>query len=290
MAKGNAGGSAGRERKQGQDKPVRAERVVPDRRIQPVPGSRQSVAAARQTSASSNRTQLRIGAVATLLIIGVVVFGLVMNKQQNASPVTDHPKSLSSISGVDDGIVTVSGSGPPSTLIIDLYEDGICPACQTFESQYGQQIMKAVDEDKLTVRYHFLNFLNPGSASKDYSTRAAAAFECVGAVPVGQAPKGLFLNFHTVMFSSGVQPAENGDADLSNADLARLAVEAGAPASAATCITSGVNIAQAQTVAKNAAATLTALAPGGVYGTPSATRNGALLNLNSDDWLTRQLA
>lgn len=284
-----ANGSTGRGRKSGQDKPVRAERVVRDRRIQPPPGSRQSVAAARQTSAGSNRTQLRIGAVAVLLIIGVVVVGLVMNRRENAAPVTDHPKSLSSTSSVDGGIITVVGGGPPPALTIDLFEDGICPACQTFEGQYGQQIMKAVDENKLTVRYHFLNFLNKASASKDYSTRAAAAFECVGAVPVGQAPKGLFLNFHTTMFSSGIQPAENGGADLSNADLAELAVKAGAPASAAACITSGVNIAQAQMVAANAAATLTQLAPGGAYGTPSATRNGTLLNLNTNDWLTQQL-
>jgi protein-disulfide isomerase len=253
--------------------------------------SRQSIAAARQTKPNSNRTQLIIGAVAVSLIIIVIVVGLVLNKKQNASPVTDHPKSISSVSTVKDGIVTVAGVTPAAgSVSIDLYEDGICPACQAFEGQFGQQIMKAVDEGKLTVHYHFLNFLDPKSASKDYSTRASAAFQCVGAVPTAEAPKGLFLNFHTTMFTSGTQPAEDGNADLSNADIATIALKTGAPESAATCITSGQNIAQAKTTAAAGAATLTALAPNGAYGTPSATKDGKLLDLNDPAWLTNLLA
>jgi protein-disulfide isomerase len=254
-------------------------------------GGRQSVAAARQTKPNSNRTQLIIGAVAVALIAIVVIVGLVLNKKQNASPVTDYPKSVSSTSTVKDGIITVTG--PPSgtgVTNIDLYEDGLCPACQAFEGQFGQQIMKAVDQGKLTVRYHFLNFLNPKSASKDYSTRASAAFQCVGAVPAAQAPKGLFLNFHTTMFSSGTQPAEGGKTDLSNADIAAIAVKSGAPPAAATCITSGANIDQAKTTATASAATLAALAPNGAYGTPSATKDGQLLDLNDPAWLTNLLA
>ncbi len=252
---------------------------------------RQSVASARQTKPNSNRTQLIIGAIAVAVIAIIVIVGLVLNKKQNASPVTDHPKSVSSTSTVKDGIITVTG--PPTTTgvdTIDLYEDGICPACQAFEGQFGQQIMKAVDEGKLTVRYHFLNFLNAKSASKDYSTRAAAAFQCVASVPAAEAPKGLFLNFHTTMFTSGTQPAEDGNADLSNADIAALALKAGAPQSAATCITTGANITQAETTAKSSSAALAALAPNGAYGTPSATRNGQLLDLNNASWLTNVLA
>ncbi len=258
----------------------------------PTTGSRQSVAAARQTTKSSNRTQLIIGSVAVSVMIIVVVASLILNRKQTAAPVTDHPKSVSSTSSVSDGVITVTG-GPAAgkaPVSIDLYEDGICPACQAFESQFGQQIMKAVDEGKLTVRYHFLNFLNDKSASKDYSTRAAAALQCVGAVPAAEAPKGLFLNFHTTMFTSGIQPAEDGSADLSNADIAAIATKAGAPPSAASCITSGQNIAQAKKTAAAAAATLTALAPDGAYGTPSVTKDGKLLAPNDPHWLTDLLA
>ena len=249
-------------------------------------GGRQSVASAREMSRSANRTQMIIGGIAVGLIAVVVVVGLVINKKQNASPVTDHPVSTNSTASMSDGVVTVTGIGASPAVTIDLYEDGICPNCKDFEEQYGQQVMKGVDEGKLAVRYHFLDFLNPNSASKTYSTRAAAAFQCVAAVPADQAAKGLFLNFHTTMFSAGVQPTE-GSGDLSNAQLAELAVKAGAPQSAATCISTGAGVAQAEAAAKTATAQLTALVPNGIYYTPSATQGSTLLDLNSTDWLTK---
>ena len=283
-----AKGSTGPEEPAHDSEPATQRKPVRDRRIQPPPGSRQSVATARQTDARSNRTQLRLLAAAVVVVIAIVVVGLVLNKKQNASPVTNHPKSVSSTATMSGGVVTATGTGSPA-VTIDLYEDGLCPACQDLQGQYGQQIMQAVDEGKLSVRYHFLNFLDPRSASKSYSTRSAAAFLCVAEVPAAEAPKGLFLNFHTMMFTKGTQPAEDGTADLSNADLARLALTAGAPQSAAACITSGAEIAQAKATAAQSAATLTRLAPGGVWAAPSAVEGGALLELNSTDWLTNIL-
>jgi protein-disulfide isomerase len=234
---------------------------------------------------SANRTQMIIGGIAIGLIAVIVVVGLVLNKKQNAAPVTDHPVSTNSTASLADGVITVTGGTPAVT--IDLYEDGICPNCKDFEGQYGQQVMKGVDEGKLAVRYHFLNFLNANSASKTYSTRLAAAMQCVASVPADQAPKGLFLNFHSTMFSGGVQPAEQAATDLSNQQIADLAVKAGAPASAATCISTGANVTAAETAAKTAAAQLTALVPNGNYFTPSATQGTTLLDLNSTDWLTK---
>jgi protein-disulfide isomerase len=283
-----AQGESGRDEPGSAKKPERGRRPVVDRRIQPAPGSRQSIAAGRQTNARSNRTQLWIGAVAVTLIAFVVVLGLVLNRRANAAPVTDHPQSTSSTASVSDGIITVTGGTP--ALMIDVYEDGICPACQDLESQYGQQVMKAVDEGKLTVRYHFMNFLDKESASHDYSTRIAAAFQCVAAVPPASAPKGLFLNFHTRMFTSGTQPAEGGSADPSNADIAKIAVEMGAPATASECITSGANIKQAQGAADAAKVSLQKATPGGQeIATPGVVHDGVLVALNSTRWLTNLL-
>jgi protein-disulfide isomerase len=238
-------------------------------------------------SRSANRTQMIIGGIAVGLIAVIVVVGLVLNRQQNSSPVTDHPVSTNSTASVDNGVVTVTGGNPAIT--IDMYEDGICPACRDFEGQYGQQMMKAVDEGKLAIRYHFLDFLNPNSASKDYSSRAAAAFACVAAVPADQAPKGLFLNFHTTMFSSAVQPAESSGKDLSNAEIAAVAAKAGAPASATSCITAGAGVAAAQATAKAGVAELDQ-AIGAAWGTPAVLRDGKPVGINSTDWLTDILA
>ena len=261
--------------------------AAPARSAGPTSSGRQSVASTREMSREANRTQMIIGGIAIAVIIVIVVVGLVINRQQNASPVTDHPVSTNSTASVDNGVVTVTGGNPAIT--IDMYEDGICPACREFEGQYGQQMMKAVDEGKLAIRFHFLDFLNPRSASKTYSSRVAAALVCVGAVPPGQAPKGLFLNFHTTMFSAGVQPAESTGADLSNAQIAAIAGKAGAPASATSCISGGTGLAAAQATAKAGEAELNQ-AIGAGWTTPTVLRDGKPVGINSNDWLTDMLA
>lgn len=261
--------------------------AVPLPRSGTTSNGRQSVASTREMSRQANRTQMIIGGIAIGVIIVIVVVGLVINRQQNSSPVTDHPVSTSSTASVDNGVITVTGGNPAVT--IDMYEDGICPACREFEAQYGQQMMKAVDEGKLAIRYHFLDFLNPNSASKTYSSRAAAAFDCVAAVPPGQAPKGLFLNFHTTMFSAGVQPAESSGADLSNAQIAAVAGKAGAPASATACIAAGTGVAAAQAAATADQAQLNQIIGSG-WGTPSVLRDGKPVGINSNDWLTNMIA
>jgi protein-disulfide isomerase len=244
------------------------------------------VASTREMSREANRTQMIIGGIAIAVIVVIVIVGLVINRQQNSSPVTDHPLSTNSTASVDNGVITVTGGNPAVT--IDMYEDGICPACREFEGQYGQQMMKAVDEGKLAIRYHFLDFLNPNSASKTYSSRAAAAFNCVAAVPPGQAPKGLFLNFHTTMFSAAVQPAESSGKDLSNAEIAAIAGKAGAPASATACITAGTGVAAAQAAAKADQTQLNQII-GANWGTPTVLRDGKPVGINSNDWLTDML-
>ena len=251
------------------------------------PAGRQSVASAREVSPQANRTQMIIGGIAIAIIAIIVVIGLVINRQQNSSPVTDHPRSTNSTASISNGVVTVTGGTPAVT--IDLYEDGICPVCGEFEAQYGQQMMKAVDDGKLAIRYHFLDFLNLNSSSKTYSSRAAAALACVAAVPADQAPKGLFLNFHTTLFSSGVQPAESTGKDLSNAQLADVAAKAGAPASATACIAGGTGVAAAQTASKAGEAELSRII-GSDWETPTVLRDGKPVGINSNDWLTNMIA
>lgn len=284
-----AQGKTGKVRSGGPPQQLAVQKSARAAERRPLTSGRESVASARQSSPESNRTQMIIGIVAIVLIAIVIVVGLVLNKQGTAAPVTDHPRSTNSTASVDSGVVTVTVTGGRSTPTIDLFEDGICPKCQDFEAQYGQQVMKAVDEGKLTVRYHFLNFLNANSPSKDYSTRAGAAFQCVAAVPPASAPKGLFLNFHTMMFAAGTQPAEGGGSDLSNEQIAQIASKAGAPASAAACITSGAQIPASKAGADAAKAVLAKAVGGDGWGTPTAMKDGALLGINDTDWLTKLL-
>ena len=98
---------------------------------------------------------------------------------------------------------------------------------------------QAVDQGDLAVNYHMLNFLNPPVVLRDYSTRAAAALLCVA--KEGGTQPGLYLNYHSALFSPDNQPAEGGSADLTNEQLAACDL-VGRSAAAAPCISSGQNV------------------------------------------------
>lgn len=244
---------------------------------------RQSVAAARRAKSGSDRTQLILILGAVVVLAAIVITGVVLY-QKNSKATSDYGPSNNSVSTVANGVVDVSnGSAPPVT--IDIYQDALCPNCQDFEHQFGAQIAQSVDQGKLGVRYHALTFLDQGSFSKDYSTRASAAMLCVAEDK--SAPKGLFLKYLTHLYADDTKPAEQGSSDLSNQQLADLAKSDGASASAATCVGSGANVPAAQAGNTSGQAELSKL-PGGV-GTPRVVKDGQLVNINSMDWLTKLL-
>ena len=241
---------------------------------------RQSVAAARKSNPGSNRTQLIIGGVAVVLIAAVVIVGLVLNKKNNFVPEDNYGYSKSSTATVSaDGVITfANGSG----VVIETYEDALCPICGEFERQFGQQMAKAVDEGRLTVQLHMLTFLDPASASKDYSTRAYAALLAV-AHEAGSTP-GLAMKFHSTLFEEGTQPAESGSTDLTNEQLGDLAVSAGAPASVKASIVAAKYLDEAKAGSATSSARLQAAI--GKVGTPSILSGGAAVNINSVNWLS----
>lgn len=242
---------------------------------------RQSVAAARQSSGSNNRTQLIIGGVAVVLIIAVVVIGLVINKQKNEVPADGYGASTLSTATVSDGAIVISQGSPAKT--IDVYEDAMCPICGEFEGQFGQQIAQNVDQGALAVRLRMLNFLDPQSASKDYSTRAAGALLAV-ATEAGSQP-GLVLKFHSALFSPDNQPEEGASADLTNDQLADLAVSSGAPETVKASIAAGKYVDEA---AANSTASMAGLRTTvGSVQTPTVLQNNALVATNDIDWLTK---
>jgi protein-disulfide isomerase len=244
---------------------------------------RQSVAAARRSSPGNNRTQLIIGGIAIVVIIAIVVFGVVLNRQQTATQAEGYGPSTQSVATASaDGVVTVTKPGSTPKATIDLYEDALCPGCAELERQFGQQINQEIDNGNLTVNYHMVDFLNRLSHSGDYSTRAAGALLCV-AQDSGSQP-GVYLNFHSALFAPENQPEENASTDLSNEQLADLAKTAGASDQAQACISAGTNVQAAGAAAATFITNLNSIT-GGRASTPTVVHNGAPLTLNTD-WLT----
>ena len=99
-------------------------------------------------------------------------------------------------------MVTV-GSGP---VVVDVYEDYLCPICERFEERYGTDLTTALNENQITVRYHSIAILDERTTPAGYSTRAANAALCSVAA-------GIFPAYHKQLFDS--QPAE-GSAGLTD--------------------------------------------------------------------------
>ncbi len=217
-----------------------------------------------------------------LLLVAVVVIGGVLYQSNRSKPRVDgYGAAQKSTVQVADGVVRVGLPNAPVT--IDVYEDFLCPVCGQFEKIYGQELAQALDQGKVAARYHMLDFLNPGSASKNYSTRAAAAALCVATDGDGAA----YPKFRASLFSAGTQPKEGASTDLSDPQLAELAKTAGASQAAQTCITSGGKMAAATAAAQAGTQQLAAAVGQDKVGTPTVLNGNKSVDVNNQDWITQ---
>lgn len=228
---------------------------------------------------SSSTTTYILGGIA-LVVIAVVVIGGVIWQNSRSKPLnegygTAHNAALQ-VQLLPDN--TVRLGLPDAKTQIDVFEDPLCPACRVFEERYGQQLAQAVDEGKVAVHYRLIDFLNTKSSSKTYSTRAIAATLCVA--ESGNAAA--FAKFHTELFSAATQPAEGGSSDYTEAQLADLAKEAGAPDSAVQCIASGTKINDAAAAAK---AGIEYLQGTTGVATPTVQVDGKQVNVSDAGWI-----
>lgn len=231
---------------------------------------------------TSSKATYIIGGLAIVVIAALVVVGVLVTRDSEKPRNEGYgavQNSAVQVTMEDAGVVRLGL--PDVTNTIDVFEDPMCPYCAQLEQKHGQEVAQAVDEGKFAVRYHILNFLNRLSASGDYSTRAVAASQCVA--QSGNAVA--YSTFHGELFSPDNQPAENGKSDLSNADLAKIAKDAGADDKAVDCISSGERTQQAAADAETGRA---ALAASGATGTPAVVHNGQVIDaLGNPDWVSQ---
>jgi protein-disulfide isomerase len=137
------------------------------------------------------------------------------------------------ISTDERGTVTVGEAG--ASVVVDIFEDLMCPYCRQLESRHGEALEELIGEGRITVRYHVLDFLNRLSATGDYSTRAATALRDVAA----SGDEDSFIRYQHLLLSRDFQPRENAETDHTNAQLGAAALAAGASEDVARTITAG---------------------------------------------------
>ncbi|WP_286013848.1 MULTISPECIES: DsbA family protein [Nocardia] len=229
----------------------------------------------------SSRTTYALGAVAVLVIVLIVVLVVRWNsdhslKVQGDGYGTVRDPAVSALLDSDGAIVL---GKPNAAKTIDLYEDPMCPNCGSLEHLFGQQLAQKIDQGKLAVRYRLVNFLDAKSASKDYSTRAVAANECVADAGDGPA----YAKFHTAVLTTK-QPSENGG-DRTNDELVAIAKDAGVSAEAQQCIAKGQRVDSARNHAQSAMATLKSAV--GQVRTPTVLDGTTDIDVNESGWVDK---
>jgi serine/threonine protein kinase, bacterial len=241
-----------------------------------------------QPPASSRKPWLWVGAAVAVVLAVVVGLAVVAAHPWQSSSPSARPSTPTSaapppdaveLKVLDDG-VSVGSSAAPTT--IDIFNEPICPPCGSFIRSNAADIDSAVNNKKLAVRYHLLNFLDDKSHSKNYSSRAVAASYCVAA----QNDPKLYMNFYSGLFASNFQPAEDAPEDRTDGELAQLAKTVGVDASVIDCIKAGDDVGTGKAKAAAGDATLTGL---NATGTPFVWDGTKSVNYQDPTWLTKLL-
>lgn len=226
----------------------------------------------------SSRTTYALGALAVVLI-ALIVFLVYRWSSGGTTEVRNNGygsvHQAAVVVSLESDAIRLGRADAPKT--IDIYLDPLCPACGILERRYGQEIAQKLDEGKLAVRYLYVDFLNDRSASKDYSTRAIAALQCVA--EGGSGP--VFAEFHDTLFTTR-QPDEGSD--LGNDELATIAAEAGATETARQCIVLHTRHAAAEAAAAAATKALTE-ALSDKAATPTVFDGDTKIDVNDSEWV-----
>lgn len=171
---------------------------------------KQAARVVRDQLARERRQQRALwgGAVAAAVLVIAVLIGWAMYSTQGSD---DYEAPPGVASGDDSGIAI--GTGPVK---IDLYADFICPACQAYEAATKSTMDQAIKDNKVTLIFHPVAFLDDKSTT-NYSTRSANASACAS-------EGGKFREYVEALFTN--QPPEGG-AGLSDDELIRIGGEVG---------------------------------------------------------------
>ena len=147
--------------------------------------------------------------------------------------------------------VAIGAPDAPHTVVI--YEDFLCPYCQQLEESTRDQLAALALAGKVYVEYRPFDLL---SRLGDYPIRATSAF----AVVLEKSGAEVAKKFHDLLYEN--QPSESEPDSVTNDDLVKLAVQAGATEDD---VRPGIeSVAQRAWVTKATDAAMTA----GVQGTP----------------------
>jgi protein-disulfide isomerase len=180
----------------------------------------QAAATADRRMSIAIRSAWIAGLAVAALLIGVTTWSIVGARSGNTAGVVAADGLVTPASASDSGAIVIGK--PEAKATVTVFLDFMCPYCGQFERANTDALVAAVDNGMVKLEVHPMAFLDYASSGSKYSTRAANAF-----VTVANNNPDTALAFSKLLFAQ--QPAENS-AGLTDATLAGLASQAGAPA------------------------------------------------------------
>lgn len=210
-------------------------------------------------TAKSSTNWFAIGISIAVVVILVVLGGLVVFLNNQATAPGAAPSSNGTFDA-ETGAISV-GAGEAETTV-SVFVDFQCPACKSFEDQFGAALEAKAADGSINLEYHPIAILDRYSQGTEYSSRSAGAAVCVA-----ESNPDLYIAYSKVLFEN--QPAENSSG-LTTEELAGFATQVGAD-DAVSCISD-------ETYRKFGAAQAKANEIGG---TPTVKIDGTLLDLQN---------
>jgi len=183
--------------------------------------ARVRAAALREQERRSERRRRRITVSVVALLVAIVGGGAAV---QAARSTADGPAAAPTGVTTDGYGVQLGSADAP--VLVEVYEDFMCPACGNFEAAAGAALREMTADGSVRVVFRPMAFLD-GASTTRYSTRSLNAAAC--AVDAGRFPA-----YHARLFSA--QPEEGGPG-LSDDQLITIGTDAGIPdKSFASCV------------------------------------------------------
>lgn len=249
-------------------------------------GKKDLVGAARKRS--GDRVPVLVGlavvlglAVAVAVMVAVAAHDRSSRATQPIPAVTGPPDSVPVTLDRHSGTVVAGQADAP--VVIDVYEDFLCPACGRFEARYGPEIHERLTDGTLRVRYHLVHLLDQRSDPPGYSLAAASA-----ALSVAAHEPQAFLDFHMTLMHHMPPEHTRSYNDDQLVDLARrLGVTADAFSEAVRDKAFSDAVRRQLEAARDNAALRRQTGDGESYfGTPTVTYDGQIIDVFANpDWL-----
>jgi protein-disulfide isomerase len=189
--------------------------------------------AQRLKDAQAKRERTRrlalIGGIVGVVVIAAVVVALVLTssaKKPTAAPTGSDGTVSAPLGATDTGGILLGkdlapgGEAPAAddVVTVEVISDFMCPICNRFEQQFGEQLKQKAEAGEIRLVVHPLAYLDSFSTT-EYSTRSAN-----DAITVAALDPAHFTAFTDALWAN--QPEENGPG-LSDDELASLAQKAG---------------------------------------------------------------